>query len=173
MQAVFFDLQKAFDTVPHAKLISKLSNLDIPTHLVSWISSYLYSRKQQVGVSGANSTPVDVISGVPQGSVLGPTLFLIYIDGLAEIPLTGGSLSMFADDILLYKVIRSLSDFQDLQSNVNSLVQWTSDHDLKLNTKSANHFYCQGNQPVMGQPCLQYLLQSQEALGDALSPLLS
>ena len=135
VQAVFFDLQKAFDTVPHAKLISKLSNLDIPTHLVSWISSYLCSRKQQVGVSGANSTPVDVISGVPQGSVLGPTLFLIYIDGLAEIPLTGGSLSMFADDILLYKVVRSLSDFQDLQSDVNSLVQWTSDHDLKLNAK--------------------------------------
>ena len=75
------------------------------------------------------------MSGVPQGSVLGPTHFLIYIDGLAEIPLTGGSLSMFADDILLYKVVRSLSDFQDLQSDVNSLVQWTSDHDLKLNAK--------------------------------------
>ena len=82
VHAVVFDLQKAFDSVPHATLISKLSNLDIPSHLVAWISSYLCSRKQQVGVSGANSTPVDVISGVPQGSALGPFLFLTYTDGL-------------------------------------------------------------------------------------------
>ena len=72
VQAAFIDLQKA---VLHARLISKLSNLDIPSHLVAWISSYLYSRKQQVGISGANSTPVDAVSGVPQGSVLGPLLF--------------------------------------------------------------------------------------------------
>ena len=73
-QAVFIDLQKAFDSVPHARLMSKLSNLDMPSHLVAWISSYLCSRKQQVGMSGANSTTVDVISGVLQGSVLGPLL---------------------------------------------------------------------------------------------------
>jgi len=82
----------------------------------------LCSRKQQVGGSGANFTPVDGISGVPQGSVLGPLIFKIYIDGVAEIPLTGGSLSMFADDVLLYKVVQSLSHFHDLQSNVDSLV---------------------------------------------------
>ena len=66
VHAVVFDLQKAFDSVPHATLISKLSNLDIPSHLVAWISSYLCSRKQQVGVSGANSTTVDVISGLAE-----------------------------------------------------------------------------------------------------------
>ena len=101
VQAVFFDFQKAFDTVPHAKLISKLAALNVPPHLVSWISSYLYSRKQQVIVSGAYSATVDVTSGVPQGSMLGPLLFLIYVDGLAEMPMQGGSLIMFADDALL------------------------------------------------------------------------
>jgi len=82
---------------------------------------------------------------VPQGSVLGPLIFKIYIDGVAEIPLTGGSLSMFADDVLLYKVVQSLSDFHDLQSNVDSLVQWMSDHDLKLNVKKCKSLLCQGN----------------------------
>ena len=63
MQAIFFDLQKAFDTVPHAKLITKLSSFDIPSHLVAWISSYLYSRQQQVAVSGTASSVVDVTLG--------------------------------------------------------------------------------------------------------------
>ena len=56
VQAIFFNLQKAFNTVPHVKLITKLSSLDIPSHLVAWISSYLYSRRQQVAVSGAASS---------------------------------------------------------------------------------------------------------------------
>ena len=131
----FFDFQKAFDTVPHAKLISKLTALNVPPHLVSWISSYLYSRKQQVVVSGVYSATVDITSCVPQGSVLGPRLFLVYVDGLAEVPMRGGSLIMFTDDPLLYKVVQSITDFQDLQSDVNSFVQWTADHDLNLNVK--------------------------------------
>ena len=81
------------------------------------------------------SPPTDVVSGVPQGSVLGPLLFLIYIDRLAEIPLNGGSLIMFADDVLLYKVIQTPTDFNDLQNDVNMLVQRISDRMLKLNVK--------------------------------------
>ena len=66
--------------------------------------------------------------------MLGPLLFLISV-GLAELPMHGGSLLMFADNALLYKVVKSITNFQDLQSDVNSFVQWTADHDLKLNVK--------------------------------------
>ena len=105
MQTDFLIFQKAFGTVPHAKLISKQTALNVPPHLVSWISSYLYSRKQQVFVSGAYSATVNVTSGVPQGSMLGRLLFLIYVDGLAELSMHGGRLIMVAYDALLYKVV--------------------------------------------------------------------
>ena len=76
VQVIFFDLQKAFDSVPHGPLIDKLISLNVPTVLVSWISSYLYNRKQQVGVCVVNSDPFNVTSGVSQGSaLLGPLLF--------------------------------------------------------------------------------------------------
>ena len=79
---------------------------------------------------GAYSATVNVTSGVPQGSAcVRPYSCLNYVDGLAEMPMHGGSLIMFADDALLYKVVWSITDFQDLQSDVNSFV--LSDHDLK------------------------------------------
>ena len=71
-----------------------------------------------------------------RGLCIGPLLFLIYVDGLAELPMHSGSLIMFAVDALLYKVVQSITDFQDLQSDVNSIVQWTADNDLKLSVKS-------------------------------------
>ena len=122
--------------------MNKLISLHIPTTLISWISSYLYNRKQQVGVPGANSDPVSVTSGVPQGSVLGPLLFLIYVDGLTSIPLSGGSLVLFADDLLLHKVICTNINFQALQDDVNSLTKWINDHNLALNL-NASHCLCQ------------------------------
>ena len=84
--AVFLDLQKAFESVPHKSLFEKLQQTEISHHIISWISDYLTSREQKVVVDGKSSQFSPVISRVPQGSVLGPLLFLVYVDDLAQLP---------------------------------------------------------------------------------------
>ncbi len=135
VQAVFFDLQKAFDSVPHCLLIDKLHRLEVPSHLIRWISSYLHNRIQQVGVLGELSCTTSVISGVPQGSVLGPLLFLIYIDGLSGIQLSGGTIVLFADDLLLHRVITCTEDLACIQNDIDELCNWLSSYKLTLNPR--------------------------------------
>ena len=134
--AVFFDLRKAFDTVPHRPLLDKLHSFGIDSHLISWIYSYLTERKQHVVCDGVLSSNISVLSGVPQGSVLGHLLFLIYIDDVTSEHLSQDSmLNLFADDMLLFKPITSVSDFRHLQDDIISIKNWTERNYLSLNAK--------------------------------------
>ena len=113
--AVFLDFKKAFDSVMHEVLMNKLSALRLSPFLLRWIANYLTNPSQFVGTS-SGTTPV--VSGVPLGSILGPLLFLIYVNDITEIQLSGSHLLLYADDVLLYRPIQSQADYLLLQADI-------------------------------------------------------
>ena len=101
------DLSKAFDSVPHLiPLLNKLKQIGLNPFITKWTESYLSGRLQLVVLDGVESSLLPVLSGVPQGSILGPLLFLIYIDKAANC-VSSSSIAMYADDIALYRSISS------------------------------------------------------------------
>ena len=120
---VFLDFRKAFDKVSHERLLTKAESMGLCGNLLTWISSFLADRKQRVKVNESFSKWVDVFSGVPQGSVLGPILFLIYINDLPAMIKT--NCKLFADDSKLYHGILSDKDFEALQNDLTECHNWS------------------------------------------------
>ena len=138
--AIFYDLRKAFDSVPHVPLLQKLEATGLHPHILKWVRSYLTRRFQKVVVGGESSAPLPVLSGVPQGSVLGPLLFLIYINDAASLPFSSGTyINLFADDMLLYRGLNSPGDTQHLQQDNDLLNTWVHTHHLTMNPSKCKY----------------------------------
>jgi len=120
---VLLDFAKAFDTVPHQQLLTKLHNYGI-RNTYNWIKAWLTNRTQQVLLNGVKSTSVSVSSGVPQGTVLGPLMFLLYINDI--ITDIDSPLRIFADDYLLYRIINTPEDTNILQKDLDQITTWIS-----------------------------------------------
>ena len=131
---IYLDFAKAFDKVDHALLLKKLRHLGIGGKVYEWIKSFLSDRSQTVVVDGHKSRPTIVISGVPQGTVLGPILFLIYINDL-ETATEVSSANSFADDTRLSHKIETVEDTTLLQSDLNHVIEWSSCNNMELHEK--------------------------------------
>ena len=125
--AILLDFQKAFDKVPHHRLLYKLKYYGISPQALNWVHSFLTNRTQQVLLEGNMSSSINVTSGVPQGSVLGPLLFLIYINDLPDYIQNNSTVKLFADDTIIYHPINNQQDSIALQEDLDSLQRWESD----------------------------------------------
>ena len=138
MDMILLDFSKAFDKVPHNGLLLKLNHYGIiQGQTLSWIKAFLSGRTQSVVLEGAKSEAVPVISGVPQGTVLGPTLFLLYINDLPLL-VSSSTTILFADDCILYREIDSPADAKLLQHDLDALQNWERTWLMSFNPKKCS-----------------------------------
>ena len=133
MDIIMLDYAKAFDTINHSILLHKLKNLGISGTVGKWIANFLLNRNQRVAVNGFQSNPSKVISGVPQGTILGPVLFLVYIADIAD-NITHSTVSSYADDSKVSKEIKSEVDGKELQKDTNILYRWSDNNLMQFNS---------------------------------------
>ena len=130
VDVILLDFSKAFDKVPHRRLLHKLDFYGVRGDTLRWIKSFLSYRKQQVLLEGAMSAEADVISWVPQGTVLGPLLFLAFINNLPDA--TSSDTRLFADDALIYRHIKSDEDARRLHQDLDALQKWESEWQMNF-----------------------------------------
>ena len=140
---VYFDFAKAFDSVNHDTILSKLKQqYEIKGHLLRFIREYLKDRKQCVIIDGNFSSFSPVLSGVPQGSVLGPLLFVLFINDIVNEIDPDTNVLLYADDMKIYRQINSQLDRHTLQSDINSLEQWACTNKMRFHPGKCKVLHC-------------------------------
>ena len=135
LDCVYLDFSKAFDRVPHKRLLMKLESLGINRNTILWIKDFLTNRVQEVRVGEATSERIAVTSGIPQGSVLGPLLFVMFINDLPECVVN--KLLLFADDTKIY----NHDDLFSLQADLDRLSEWSDKWLLSFNSDKCKHLH--------------------------------
>ena len=133
VDAVYVDFAKAFDRVPHRLAIEKMRRLGLPEWILAWLHSYLTSRSAYVKINGSKSDLFMIPSGVPQGSHLGPLIFLLFINDLCH--WIKNDKVLYADDLKFYRKVSSSLDCLALQSDINSLMMWCEQNGMEANAK--------------------------------------
>ena len=163
---IFIDLKKAFDTVDHDILLAKLRKYGVDNLEFAWFSSYLTNRKQYCKVNGVSSKTEDIKCGVPQGSCLGPLLFLIYINDL-PFSLKKGKVTMYADDTSIYYSSRNMEAInQTLNSELDHMRQWLQGNNLSLNVLKTQAIVV-GSKPKIKKIIEKIIAPPQFLIGDA------
>jgi hypothetical protein len=147
VDVIYLDFAKAFDKVPIKRLIAKLSSIGIGGSMLKWISDWLSGRKQRVVVQGKYSSWREVLYGVPQGSVLGPVLFSIFINDLDQAATNRQFLKKFADDTKLGQIIEQASDTVELQATLNRLCDWATTWGMAFNVQKCHVMHVGRNNP--------------------------
>ena len=139
LDSIYLDFAKAFDSVPHQRLLRKIKALGIEGKVLDWIAAFLNNRRQCVIVNGSASRWSDVVSGVPQGSVIGPVLFVIFINDMPNH--INNFISLFADDAKLFGKSTSPTDRDSIQEDLNTLQQWSEMWQLSFNASKCKTLY--------------------------------
>lgn len=136
VDVVYLDFAKAFDSVVHSKLVAKLRSYGVSEMILRWIDAFLSNRFQYVCIDSCVSGLCSVISGVPQGSVLGPVLFIVYVNDISDCIVPNVTVKLFADDTKLYTVIsKNIDNCAQLQLCLDSIASWAEHWQLKLSPK--------------------------------------
>ena len=148
VDVLYLDFSKAFDKVPHARLIDKLNAVGIGGRVLQWIRAWLSDRKQRVVLNGHASEWLPVLSGVPQGSVLGPLLFLVFINDIdGALDLTTSVIFKFADDSKVLRRVESEEDRIALQVEIDHLCKWSEDWQMIFNAEKCKVIHFGKNNP--------------------------
>jgi len=126
IDTIYCDFMKAFDKVPHHRLLFKVEQYGIRGNILGWIKDFLSNRTQEIIINENRSKPANVTSGIPQGSVLGPILFVLYINDLPEVVDKDTFIFLFADDTKAFRQIKTQQDNIQLQKDIDNMVAWSN-----------------------------------------------